>query len=70
MMGKSEWIKEAEARGKVADSMTVRLALLSRVKSGEISLEQAQEELAKIKREAKKNGQLTRNQAFHGIPLP
>lgn len=58
--------KQAEAEGKVADSMEVRKALMQRFHDGEITLEQAQAELAKIKRNAKRNGQITRNQAFTG----
>lgn len=61
-----EWQKESERDGRVADSMEVRLALMERVHSGEITLEAAQKELAKIKRGAKANGQITRNQAFLG----
>jgi hypothetical protein len=37
-----EALKQAEARGAVADSMEVRKALMARVHSGEITLEQAQ----------------------------
>lgn len=58
--------KSAEAEGRVADSMEVRLALMDRVHKGEITLEAAQSELAAIKRAAKRNGQITRNQAFGG----
>jgi hypothetical protein len=58
--------KEAEAAGKVADSMEVRKALMERVHSGEITLEAAQAELAAIKRNAKRNGKITRNQAYTG----
>jgi hypothetical protein len=58
--------KRAEADGRVADSMDVRMALMERVHSGEITLEAAQAELAHIKRNAKKNGQITRNQAWLG----
>ncbi|WP_376742477.1 hypothetical protein [Ensifer canadensis] len=63
---KREAQKEAEAAGKVADSMEVRLALMERVRSGEITLEAAQAELAAIKRSAKRNGQITRSQAYSG----
>ncbi|MBB4342107.1 hypothetical protein [Rhizobium leguminosarum] len=56
--------RQAEAEGKVADSMEVRKALMQRFHNGEITLEQAQAELAKIKRNAKSNGQITRDQAF------
>ena len=58
--------KQAEADGKVADSMDVRLALMDRFHKGEITLEEAQAQLKKIKSAAKRNGQITRNQAFTG----
>jgi hypothetical protein len=57
-------VKAAEAEGKVADSMAYRLALMDRVHKGEITLEQAQTELKKVKRNAKKNGLTTRNSVF------
>lgn len=37
---------------------------MERVESGELSLEQAQAELAQIKRGAKKGGMVTREQAY------
>lgn len=58
--------KAMEADGRVADSMEVRLALMAKVHSGEMTLGAAQAELARIKRNAKRNGQITRNQAFGG----
>lgn len=58
--------KAAEADGKVADSMEVRLALMAQVHSGEKTLEQVQAELKRIKSSAKRNGKITRNQAFTG----
>ena len=63
-MDKSRAVKGAEASGKVADSMDVRLALMARVDRGEITLAQAQAELKKIKASAKKAGMVTRAQAF------
>lgn len=57
--------KEAEAAGAVSDSGAVRLALMQRVHSGEITLEQAQAELKKIKRDGKKAGLVTRAQAYN-----
>ena len=57
-------LKQAEISGQVADSMEVRNALMERVHTGEITLEQAQAELAKTKRGAKKAGMVTRAQAF------
>ena len=57
-------MNQAEAEGKIADSMEVRHALLERVRIGEITLAEAQSELARIKRNAKKNGLMTRSQAY------
>ena len=57
-------VRAAEAAGQVADSIDIRKALMARVHSGEITLEQAQAELRKIKRGAKAAGQVTRAQAF------
>ena len=47
-----------------ADSMDVRLAIVERIKSGAITLEQGQAELKKIKAGAAKTGKLTRAQAY------
>lgn len=58
-------IRDQESQGNVADSMDVRIAIAERIKSGEITLEQGQQELARIQRNAKKGGQITRDQAFH-----
>jgi hypothetical protein len=57
-------VNEAEASGRVADSMEVRLEMVKRMKAGEITLEQMQAELKKIKRNATKNGMTTRSRAF------
>ena len=57
-------VKQCEADGLVADSTEVRMALMGKVHSGECTLQEVQAELKKIKRNAKKNGQLTKNQAF------
>ena len=57
-------VREDEAAGLVADSMQVRLALLARFHAGEITLDQVKIELAKIKRAAKKNGQITREKSY------
>lgn len=61
---KHDAIKNAEAEGNVADSMEYRMALMERVHKGEITLEQAQADLKRIKRDAKKNGLTTRNSVF------
>lgn len=57
-------MKAAEDAGKVADSLEVRMALMKRVHDGELTLEEAQDELSRIKRNAKKNGQTTRAKAY------
>ncbi|MEI7177084.1 hypothetical protein [Pectobacterium carotovorum] len=63
-MDKRIHMEDCESKGLVADSMEVRMALMEKVKSGEITLQQAQDELEKIKRNAKKNGLMTRSQAY------
>ncbi len=57
-------VNDAEAAGQVADSHDVRLAIMKRVQSGEITLAQAQAELKKIQANAKSIGKMTRQQAF------
>lgn len=57
-------MNKAEEAGQIADSMEVRHQLLEKVRKGEATLEQVQAELKDIKRNAKKNGLITRSQAF------
>jgi hypothetical protein len=57
-------LRTAEESGKIADSMEVRESLIIRMQAGELTLEQVQDELKKIKRNAKKNGMITRSQAW------
>ena len=57
-------VNKCEAEGIIADCAEVRLALMAQVRSGEKTLIEVQKELKKIKRDAKKNGKITRNQAF------
>ena len=59
-------MERAESEGRVVDSAEVRLELIRRMESGELSLEQVQSELKRIKRGAKTAGKVTRNQAFRG----
>lgn len=61
-----EALRKAEQDGIVADSMDVRVELMRRVEAGELTLEEAQAELKKIKRGAKAAGKITRNQAYTG----
>ncbi len=63
-MDKRQNVKQCEDDGVVADSTEVRMALMAKVQSGECTLQEVQAELKKIKRNAKKNGQITKNQAF------
>lgn len=57
-------VNRCEKEGLIADSDEVRMALMQQVRSGEKTLPEIQAELKKIKRNAKKNGKITRNQAF------
>tara|TARA_B110000977_G_scaffold162224_1_gene207539 strand:- start:181 stop:399 length:219 start_codon:yes stop_codon:yes gene_type:complete len=56
----------ADINGEIADSLKVRDGIMQRVRDGEITLKQGQDELAKIKRAAKRNGKLTRSQKWSG----
>jgi hypothetical protein len=64
MADKKDALEKAEAAGEIADSREVRMALVRRMEAGEITLEEAQAELARIKRGAKKAGKITRSQAW------
>ncbi len=57
-------MKEAEDAGVVADSMAVRMALIQRMKAGELTLAQVQAELKRIKRAGKKAGLTTRSEVY------
>lgn len=57
-------IENAEKADLVADSMDVRLKLIQQMNRGEKTLAEVQAELAAIKRNAKKNGKLTRSQVW------
>lgn len=54
----------AEEQGLVADSAEFRQGLVAKLQSGEMTVQQAQDELRKVKREAKKNGKKTRSQIW------
>jgi hypothetical protein len=57
-------VHTAEATGDVADSIEVRMALLRRVDAGEITLEQAQADLKRLRRSARQNGKTTRSRVW------
>lgn len=61
---KKSAVKNAEDSGSIADSMEVRKELMRKVRAGEITLEQAQSELAAIKRNAARQGKSTRAQVW------
>lgn len=61
---KRKAMKVADEAGELADSTEYRTNLVKRIDAGEITLEEAQAELKKVKRNAKKNGLITRSQAF------
>jgi hypothetical protein len=63
-LDKHNALKAAEQAGLVADNMEVRMQLMESVRAGEITLEYAQKELKRIKSQGKKNGKITRAQAF------
>lgn len=64
MEAKRAQARKAEAAGLVADSHEVRVVLVERMHRGELTLEQVQAELKRIKRGAKARGLITRAQAF------
>ena len=61
---KKDYVRHAEAEGRVADSMEVRMALIARMQAGEITLADVQLQLKRIKASARKNGMTTRARAF------
>ena len=54
----------AEEQGLVADGSELRASLVAKVHAGEMTIEQVQAELRRVKREAKKNGMKTRDQIW------
>ena len=65
-MRQQNQILKAESEGRVADSLDVRIALIQKVERGEMTLAELQAELKRIQRNAKKNGKITRTQAYRG----
>lgn len=63
-MDKRVALQIAEEQGLVADSSALRTSLVAKINSDEMTVEQAQGELRKVKREAKKNGLKTRDQIW------
>lgn len=61
---KQKALDKAEAAGEIADSLEVRKEIMRRTHSGEITLKEGQLILKEIKRNAKKNGKLTRQQKW------
>lgn len=63
-LDKQNAIEKAEQEGKVADSMEYRMELIRKLHAGEMTLEQIQAELKQTKRNAKKEGKVTRTQVW------
>lgn len=63
-MDKRVALQIAEDQGIVADSSALRASLVAKIHAGEMTIEQVQAELRKVKREAKKNGLKTRDQIW------
>ena len=63
---KQNAIRQAEKEGRVADSLNIRMAIMKRVETGEITLKEGQAELKRIKKKAKSIGMITRKQAWNG----
>ncbi|UVL16104.1 hypothetical protein LOY27_09690 [Pseudomonas atacamensis] len=63
-MDKRVALQVAEEQGIVADSSELRASLVAKIHSGEMTIDQVQAELRKVKREAKKNGLKTREQIW------
>ena len=61
---KNQAVAAAESQGVIADSMDGRMRIVNAIKSGEMTLEEGQKELAQIKRNASKNGQTTRGRVW------
>lgn len=64
-MDKRQNVIANEKAGNIADTTEIRMALMEKVRTGESTLEEVQAELKKIKRDAKKNGKITKSQAFN-----
>ena len=57
-------VERMEMEGKISDTDAVRLELLDRMTRGDITLEEMKKELEKVKRDGKKKGLLTKQQAY------
>lgn len=57
-------VRKAEREGKIADSLPVRKAILDKVFAGQLTLEEAQQEMNRLKSTAKKKGLLTTEQVW------
>jgi hypothetical protein len=63
-LDRREALKRGEEAGEVADSMDVRRGLIRRMEAGELTLDEVQRELKRIKRAGKAAGKLTRDQVW------
>lgn len=65
IIDKREAVKKAEEQGMIADSDAIRQELIEKCERGEITPDQMQAELKRIKRDGKKKGLLTKNQFYN-----
>jgi len=63
-MRKRNLMKKLEREGLIADSMDVRMSLVKKIYQKEITIEQSRAELKRIRRNAKKHGQTTRDRVW------
>lgn len=60
-------LEEYQAKGLVADSKIVRLALMDKVKEGMLTLKQAQEQLKHLQKQAHGNGLYVREDFYKKV---
>lgn len=61
---KARAVAKAQQDGIVADSDSVRVEIVKRIKAGEITLAEGQAELKRIQRDARRCGMKTRSQVW------
>lgn len=64
IQAKQDAVKQAEMAGAVVDSLDVRVALIEKMHRGEMTLDEVQAELKRLKRGAKAAGKVTRSQVY------
>ena len=57
-------VRDAESAGLVSDSMDVRLALIARMRAGELTLDECKAELSRIQKASRLEGKVTRAHVY------